>query len=422
MLTLSEDIRDNRSTLWRHGMNDMGAAEALFYCAFAIYSLGVIIDSSALSQVLPEFIDAFDTLVQVSVISLLLIKFFIQRAAPKSWAFACLLVFVGLLSWHRSQEGWFFWVPLFIVCAEGVKIEALAKVSLAIISTIFLFIVMLCLFGLLPDIQIVQDGWIRHSLGFQHPNTLALLPLMACVSYSVLHFWESPFKVIFLLAACELFNMLTAQSRTVLLLLVIQIVLIAVFHFLKNPNKRKIATICFALIAGAVIGLSFYLMVAFDATNAVHSGINSALSGRIYLANGYYEMLPLSLFGNSYSGCPSLMWWEPEDTRSIVIDNAWCHLILRFGIVPTLLTLTGIFMLYKYKISAGHWDVVLYGITLMVCYGFTETVGIRIEYDYFLIAIGSQLLYRSGHNGTFKVLNPRKNNNDCNLSSMISAG
>lgn len=376
----------------------MSASESLFYCAFAIYTLGVVIDSSSLQQVLPGSIELFDVFVQFSVIALLLIKFISQRASPKSWAFACGLVLLGLLTWRQSQEGWFFWVPLFIVCAEGVEVKTLARVNFATLLLGFFFVLLLCFFGLLPDTQIVQDGYIRHSLGFRHPNTLALIPLMICVSYTVLCFGETPVKAISALLACDLFNQLTAHSRTVFLLSVIQIVLVLVFYFIKSAKWRKGATACFSLTAIVVIGASYYLMVAFDPSNSVHLQINSMLSGRFYLANGYYEMSPLTLLGNSFSGCQSLMWWEPEETRAIVIDNAWCHLVLKFGIVPTLLMIAGIFAIYREKIKAGQWDEALFGLTLMVCYGFTETVGIRIEYNYFLIVIGSQLLYRTGLN------------------------
>lgn len=398
MCALSRVIRDYRIEKRYHEALSVSAAESLFYCAFAIYSLGVVIDSSSLLQMLSGPIGLFDFFVQLSVIALLLIKFIIQRASPKSWAFACVLVLLGLLTWRQSQEGWFFWVPLFIVCAEGVRVKTLARVNFAILLLGFFFVLLLCAFGLLPDTQIVQDGYIRHSLGFQHPNTLALIPLMICVSYSVLRFGESPLKVVIALLACDLFNLLTAHSRSAFLLSVIQIVLVLVFYFIKGTKGRKAATVCFSLTAVAVIGASYYLMVAFDPSNSVHLQINSMLSGRFYLANGYYEMAPLTLLGNSFAGYQSLMWWEPEETRAIVIDNAWCHLVLKFGIIPTLLMITGIFAIYREKVKAGQWDVVLYGITLMVCYGFTETVGIRIEYDYFLIAIGSQLLYRTKFN------------------------
>lgn len=394
MREFNGEICENRIFTKYYAALNSTVGEALFYCAFAIYTLGVVIDSSSISQVFPGPIEFFDSLVQVSVIALLLIKFIIQRAEPKAWALACVLVCIGFLTWHQSQEGWFFWVPLFIVCSEGVRIRGLALVSMSILATGVLFIILFSVFGLIPDIQAVQNGYIRHSLGFQHPNTLALFPLMICVSYSVLCFGKNPITCIIALFVCDLFNYLTAHSRTVFLLSLIQAVLMIVFYLVKDSARRKTVSIWFALLAAAVVGSSLYLMVCFNPSDPFQLKLNSILSGRFYLANGYYKMSSLTLLGNSFSGCQSLMWWEPEATRSIVIDNAWCHLILRFGILPTLLLLAAIFLLYKDKIKTGQWDAVLYGITLMICYGFTETVGIRIEFNYFLIAVGSELLYR----------------------------
>ena len=42
-----------------------------------------------------------------------------------------------------------------------------------------------------------------------------------------------------------------------------------------------------------------------------------------------------------------------------------------------------------------RWDALLFGIVLMAVYGFSETLGVRFECNYFLFALGAELLYIS---------------------------
>lgn len=65
--------------------------------------------------------------------------------------------------------------------------------------------------------------------------------------------------------------------------------------------------------------------------------------------------------------------------------------------MPTLLFLLAFFALYIKLIKANHWDALFFGLVAMTIYGTMETLGIRIDCNYFLVAIAPLILF--GTNG-----------------------
>lgn len=66
---------------------------------------------------------------------------------------------------------------------------------------------------------------------------------------------------------------------------------------------------------------------------------------------------------------------------------------MRYGIIPSALFIFGLFSLLIKMVRQNQWDSLLFGIVLMSVYGLTETLGVRIECNYFLFAIGPELLF-----------------------------
>lgn len=86
--------------------------ESLYYLAFSFYFIIGALEHTTFTEFLFIPVDILQSVLQVAVLMLLLLKFGMQRASFKGWLIATALVLLGFLSWRQSGEGWLFWVAL----------------------------------------------------------------------------------------------------------------------------------------------------------------------------------------------------------------------------------------------------------------------------------------------------------------------
>lgn len=368
--------------------------ESLYYLAFSCYLAFVALDKTTFSEFLFIPAETLQSLLQVAVLMLLLLKFVMQRASFRGWLIAAALVLVGFLSWRQSGEGWLFWVSLFVVCAHGVRLRPLACLSFSLSLALVVTTMAFAGAGIIENVVSMRAGVTRYAMGFSHANALGLYIMVICTSFSVLRFGRNPLPDLILIAAADIINLATADSRTTVLLSVIQAVLLVSFYILRSETARRRARFCFGAVVFLVVALSMFFMVSYDATSAWQAALNDFLSGRLNLAHRYFQMQPLTLFGSDFSAYAPI-YWENGKTYAFVVDNAWCHLVLRFGILPAFAFLAGYTLLLLRLFREKRWDALLFGIVLMAVYGFSETLGVRFECNYFLFALGAELLYAS---------------------------
>ena len=368
--------------------------ESLYYLAFSFYFIIGALEHTTFTEFLFIPVDILQSVLQVAVLMLLLLKFGMQRASFKGWLIATALVLLGFLSWRQSGEGWLFWVALFVVCSHGVRLRPLAwlsfSLSLVTVATAMAFAGA----GIIENVVTTRAGVTRYAMGFSHANFLGLYLLIACMSFSVLRFGKNPLPDLALIGVADAINLATADSRTTVLLSALQAALLVTFYVLRSETARRRARFCFGAVVFLAVALSIYFMVFFDASSAWQAALNDFLSGRLNLAHRYFLMQPLTLLGSDFSGYAPI-YWENGKTYAFVVDNAWCHLILRFGVLPAFAFITGYGLLLLRMLRGKRWDALLFGIVLMAVYGFSETLGVRFECNYFLFALGAELLYIS---------------------------
>lgn len=371
---------------------EMGLGEFLYYVAFTLYVLNFASDYTTFVEFLSVPVAVWHTIFQAAILMLLFGKFMIQRASFGGWVVAASLVLIGFLSWKRSGEGWLFWLALFVVCANGVRLRPLACIVFAVFLATIVVTITFAGVGMIENRLSVRAGVARSAMGFTHPNTLGLYLFVTCMAFSVMRFGKNPVPDLLMIAVADVINLTAADSRTTVLLSAFQALLLIVFYCVRGENGRRIARCCFVALVVGLLLLSVYFMVCYNPSNSLHATINKVLSGRLRLAHGYYTMQPLTLLGSKFDGLPPI-YYEDGAPKTFVVDNAWCHLILRFGIIPALLFIAGFLVLFFRLLREKRWNALLFGLVLMMVYGFSESFGIRFECNFFLYALGSELLY-----------------------------
>lgn len=376
----------------RHGLVQVGAAEFCYYLAFGLYALSCFFNGTTFESVMGLPLETFSDGVHLVVLALLLFKFISQRAPLRGWLFAIAVVLVGFVSWRASDQGFLFWLALFVVCSENVNVRVLAAISLGVIASMVAVTVLCALGGVIDNRVSVRDGEVRYAMGFLHPNNFGAQILMICTSIAVLRFGKNPLPILPVLLLAFLVNYFVANSRTCAYLCALLAVLVYTLYLAKERTARRRLSIAFAVIVTAVILASLYFMVAYDASNPAHVAFDQLLSGRFRWAHAYYVLQPLTLFGSSFEDFAPI-YWDNGIPSTFVVDNAYAHLVLRFGIIPSCIFLCGYLALLFSLIRQQRWDVVLFGVVLMAIYGFTEVAGIQVECNYFLTAMGTELLF-----------------------------
>lgn len=381
-----------REGAWRHSLGNMEVTLFSYYLAFGLYVLSCFFNGTTFESILGVTVGVLSDALRAGVLALLVFKFFSQRTSFHCWVLATIVVAIGFISWRASDQGFLFWLALFIVSAEQVDLKVLAAISLVVTSVLMALTLLFAGAGFIENRVSVRGGVTRYAMGFLHPNNFGAQLLLICSAVSVLRFGKDPTPVIPLFIMAALLNNYLANSRTSAALCVFLGVLLVIFNVVKSPAARQRLSMALFGLVLLVVLLSLYMMFCFDPTNGFQVAVDDALSGRFKWAHAYYQLQPLTLFGSNFKQLAPI-YWSNGVPSTFVVDNAYAHLVLRFGIVPSILFFVGYSILFVHLIRQRRCDCVLFGLALMAIFGFAEVAGIQVECNYFLVAIGSDLLF-----------------------------
>ena len=375
---------------------DESAASAFYYGAFAVYVLMSFVKMATYQDVFFLSVDIFETYATGIIIAFLALKMFFQHARPSTWIMVLAIAAVGFVSWQYAAEGWLFWLFLFVLCGEGVSLYRLAAIALVVSVAMVAYTATCASLGLIENvIRYRPDGTVRYSMGFVHPNSFGVAMLMACTSLSVLRFGKHPAPSIAALVLAALLSISVADSRTPAVLAVLQICMLIVFHVVKTERGCAAWRKVFLAIIFGSLGVSLFFMFFYTPADPLFVALDTLLNGRFELAHAYYELGSISLLGNDYSSYPPIFYGVDGTVSQFVVDNAYCHIVLRYGLIPSVIFLAGFCALAIAVYRQQRWDALLFGLVIMSLYAIEETMGAMAESNYFLIAAASLVLFRT---------------------------
>lgn len=359
----------------------------LFYFAFVCFSIAEILVTTAFITVVPLLGRACNVLLYCSVVMLFL-RMLIVRATSAQWiavfVIAVLAAFLGM----RYGFQYPVWIFLFVVSGRGVNLRTLAKITLVLAGTLTILTLLACYAGFLENYTMVATGAraARSSMGFTHPNRLGERIAEVCIAYWCLNVDKHKGRVVTLCLVSLVYVYLVANSRTSCIVFAGLIVAALAYPLLAKYPRLSILASC-ALVT-LVAGASLFLMAEYNPLNKFMTNLNDLVTGRLYLMNASYRYAAPSLFGNDYSGAP-VMGYTIATGREyhFVVDNAYAHLIMLYGIVATVLFFLLIGLVYLYFYRERRFPVALLGLTVLLAVGFVENFTLDIQYNYFLFLI-----------------------------------
>lgn len=383
------DINDN--ALSARGDN------AYFLVALAIHCLVSWANFTVLNFSSLQFGGIFSLGSQILVLGCLSASFLQKKLTPIGWLVSSVLILVGFIAWRVSAEGWLFWTVLFIVCAEKPNMRHIATIIAITTAVVLAVSTLYVIFGFVKGVVLVRsdNGTYRYAFGYLHPNNLGTAVFTICCALSyVLITGKKPryYMSSFLCVICALFCLYVPVSKSTFVCLLIvaagNCLLQLCGNRINNAKLREICIVCLLVFISCVL-VSIAMMVAYDGSVPIISKLSQALSARPYYAHLYYEEVGLTPFGYSYPNGP----FVGETESNFLVDNAYEHILLRYGFVTFAILFIGIFFAIKECPSNKNTGPLVLVAIAMIIYGLTETACCRIEANFILIFISSGLQY-----------------------------
>ncbi|MBR3169302.1 hypothetical protein IKF23_02580 [Candidatus Saccharibacteria bacterium] len=246
-----------------------------------------------------------------------------------------------------------------IVSAFRVDFKKLLKCFLVFEGGLFLLIILLAAFGVIPDLvfgRAGEFGVLRHSLGFRWCATPAIFGWSLSMAY--LYYCGKEIKWWELLAIFIINIVLYALTDTRLefACVILGIIASVVYKYKEKLMTGFVKETLRSLVIFLPIILtllSFVLACTYTPTNDVMKKLDSWSSSRLKLSNLAVNEYSLKAFGNKteWTGLSDIYEGAADDEDFKSVDNSYILIFLRYGL------LVGIIVLMMYFVL-GEWSVI----------------------------------------------------------------
>lgn len=370
-----------------------------YYIAFFLYCVWTWLSrSSFIDGGGSEPIKLMEKIMQIVVLVFLGSAFFRTRATAREFSVATVLVLLGFVVWRTAGEGWLFWLVLFVVCGKGAKLSVISNIALTSALLVAILSATASAVGIINNNVLVRGstGVIRNPMGFDHPNTFGAVLLV--ISASIFMSCEKRgargsllFAAIVCISSASI-AFFVAESRTAALCLFVFSATILLYMLMKGRSWSFRASAVLTSLFVGVVAISIGYMVFYDQNRPFDSMLNSILSGRIRLLNMYYLDHSPRLLGYDYSSGPMVCIDGKELT--FVVDNLYGHVLLRHGLIAFVIFVFAIIALCIKMYKEKYFGPLLLGMGVFLVYGMSETLGCRVECNFFIISLWTVLYHR----------------------------
>lgn len=298
----------------------------------------------------------------------------------------------SLISWIITDESTLAVLILFIIAAKNIKFNEIVKYDFKLRSLFIIIVVLLYVLNLTNDYYMYrEDGTIRSSMGFAHPNTFAIYIFLLCSEFLYLNYEKLKLRHYIIVVIISFLLDYFTDSRASVLSIILLLLVVIVSKVTSNKvieNKLVKNFMPYTFIFFTII--SIILCFMYNPGNKVIKVIDSALTGRIRLANEFLEEEPISLFGKDLK----LVGEQKAKEKGIeprVLDNAFIKVILQYGIVNYILLAIMFYIAIAHALKEKNYaySIVL---TIFIIRGFTGNGTFSLHTNVFLLYI-SNVIY-----------------------------
>lgn len=255
-----------------------------------------------------------------------------------------------------------------LALAAGIKedSERIIRFFFVINSLQVVAVLLLCLFGVLENEEFVHSGIeiLAYSLGFTYYTALAYIVLFLSVMYFYIKKNKNQILMYSIcVLVCNYLVYKVTTTRLTMVLAVAWIVLVWVYKKLHLMKFRRmnlwIATVMFP----GMMALSVLLPFIYTKSSFL-TRLNAALNARLYFSREGFARYSVRLFGNhiiTNSGGLDEQWRNTY----FYIDSGYVYLLLGYGLIIAVLTITAYTALSRYAVKTQQVNLFLW--CMIIC-------------------------------------------------------
>ena len=263
------------------------------------------------------------------------------------------LLVITLLYAMKTYDLYWSILILLIYNSKKANIKNIYKISTRILWIGIVSVLFLGLIGILPDVitsrnTIEQVNFNRHSFGFYHSNVLPLLIFYLEAYYICLTKEKAKNAVIVLyMIMAVVVNAFCHSRNGQFLSLFLSIFVIFVKKIGKKKNKvlYNVAILSIPTMSAFSLAMMFLLL-----KGGIWNTIDSFFSGRFRLAIFKMRRVGLHLINimsNKAFTHDNILYVNDKKLRTVVLDNGYLYIILRYGILVLLFYFLVAYLLAK---------------------------------------------------------------------------
>lgn len=270
---------------------------------------------------------------------LIAISCFNLRFVKKEFLQMMVIFMITLLYAMKTEDLYWSILILLIYNSKKINIESVYRISLRIIIIGIISVLFLCFIGILPDILTSRDtleqiDYNRHSLGFYHSNVVPLLIFYLEVYYICIVKEKVRDSVIVLFMIFAVIVNVFCRSRNAIIISL----LLSVFVILakKKENGENKLLYHATVLSIPVMSIFSFSMMFLLLRGGIWNTIDTFFSGRFRLAIFKMRRIGfhfINVMSNENFINDNITYANGQDLSTVVLDNGYLYIILRYGIL-----------------------------------------------------------------------------------------
>lgn len=274
------------------------------------------------------------------------------------------VICLSVISNFYTKNSTFLYLAGFIIASKDIQNENIIKYDIKIKIFSLIFIIICCWLGLADNvISYRNDGTIRYSLGFNHPNTIGMCLFSICCGIMYLYYnKQKPIKYILPLLAyigCTYICDSRASQIGIIILIILSIIM-------PKIQKNKITKFMFQNMHIILFILSIFITILYSNGFEIAKTLDKVFNTRIYWMSRFYNYYGLNMFGHFFSD------YGVRGYNVLgVLDNAYIHLIIHYGLFITIVIFVSLTIFLKKAYQEKNMNIFIYIIPVFI-YGLME--------------------------------------------------
>ena len=302
-------------------------------------------------------------------IAVLIFNFAIQakKYKKKEIFILFLLIILSILVTFFSKEKQIMRLVLLICTAISIDFKKFVKYDFKV-KIIFAAIIITCYYLGLTEVYYMyrEDGTIRSSMGFSHPNVFGGFIFSIICDYIFLRAKKLNILDVIIIVSSSFIVSYFSDSRTSQICIIL--VLIGAI-FVKFDKMKildcKVMKIFIRNSFFIFAIMSFLLAYLYSQNNPIVINLNEKFSGRISFISRFFEEYDIHLFGQEIEIVGTVL-SQKTGKAAWILDNAYSMILLRYGLITFLLMGYALNKFFRYAYKENKYILIIMLIFLIL--------------------------------------------------------